>query len=151
MKTAFSSLLRFIDQIQPPKKVHAHCDVPCGVYESDSALWAVETCQKLVEKLLVLEAPATGNKQAVLEYQNTVTRAILVKEEYAQICKEQLLILWTDYFKSEHLAKWPDLHDKIWKATKQCSIVKRTVSLEEVKKLRTLVEEIAAVFKSSKS
>lgn len=150
MKTSFLSFLRFIDKIQPPKKAHAHCDVPCGVYETDSALWAVETCQKLVEKLLALETPAAGNKQAVLEYQNTVTRAILVKEEYAQICKEQLLILWTDYFKAEHLAKWPDLHDKIWKATKQCSVVKRTVSLEEVKKLRTLVEEIAAIFKASK-
>lgn len=133
------------------KVVHAHCDVPCGVYETDSALWAVETCQKLVEKMLALEVPVVGNKQAALEYQNTVTRAVLVKEEYAQICKNQLLILWTDYFKPEHLAKWPDLHDKIWKATKQCSTVKRTVNLEEVKKLRVFVEEIIAVFKSSKS
>lgn len=133
------------------KIAHAHCDVPCGVYETDSALWAVETCQKLVEKLLALEAPAAGNKQAALEYQNTVTRSVLVKEEYAQICKNQLLILWTDYFKPEHLAKWPDIHDKIWKATKQCSTVKRTVNLDEVKKLRVLVEEIATIFKSSKS
>lgn len=133
------------------KIAHAHCDVPCGVYETDSALWAIETCQKLVEKLFALEAPAAGNKQAALEYQNTVTRVVLVKEEYAQICKNQLLILWTDYFKPEHLAKWPDLHDKIWKAAKQCSIVKRTVNLEEVKKLRALVEEIATIFKSSKS
>ncbi len=133
------------------KKAYAHCDVPCGVYETDSALWAALTCQKLVEKLLALEAPASGNKQAALEYQNTVTRTILVKEEYAQICKNQLLILWTDYFKQEHLAKWPNLHDKIWKAAKQCSVVKRTVSLEEVKKLRASVEEIAEIFKSSNS
>ncbi|MBI2639155.1 superoxide dismutase, Ni [Candidatus Peregrinibacteria bacterium] len=133
------------------KKAHAHCDVPCGVYETDSALWAVETCQKLVEKLLALEAPAANNKQASLEYQNTVTRTVLVKEEYAQICKNQLLILWTDYFKAEHIAKWPDLHEKIWKAAKQCSVVKRTVNLDEVKKLRTLVEEIAGIFKASKA
>lgn len=133
------------------KKAYAHCDIPCGVYEIDSALWAVETCQKLVEKLLALEPPTAGNKQALLEYQNTVTRAIVVKEEYAQICKEQLLILWTDYFKPEHLAKWPDLHEKIWKATKQCSIVKRTVSLEEVAKLRTLVQEIADIFRATKT
>lgn len=132
------------------KKAHAHCDVPCGVYETDSALWAVETCQKLVEKLLVLEAPAAGNKQAAMEYQNTVTRAVLVKEQYAQICKEQILILWTDYFKPEHLAKFPNLHEKIWKAAKQCSVVKRTVSLEEVAKLRTMVTEIADIFRTSK-
>jgi nickel superoxide dismutase len=150
-QTSFSKILRFLDTISPPRKVHAHCDVPCGVYETDSALWAVETCQKLVEKLLALETPVAGNKQAQLEYQNTVARAILVKEEYAQICKEQILILWTDYFKPEHLAKYPDLHEKIWKAAKQCSIVKRTVSLDEVNKLRALVTEIAEIFKASKS
>lgn len=132
-------------------KAHAHCDIPCGVYETDSALWAVETCKKLAEKLLALEAPAPGNKQAAVEYQNTVARAVMVKEEYAQICKEQLLILWTDYFKPEHLAKWPDLHEKIWKAAKQCSVVKRTVSLEEVAKLHAMVQEIADIFRATKT
>jgi nickel superoxide dismutase len=147
----FSNILRFLDTLSPPRPVHAHCDVPCGVYETDSALWAVETCQKLVEKLLALEAPPAGNKQAVLEYQNTVTRAILVKEEYAQICKTQILILWTDYFKPEHLTKRSDLHEKIWKAAKQCSVVKRTVSLEEVAKLRAMAQEIAEIFHATKT
>ena len=150
MNTVLASLLRFIDRASPPQRAHAHCDVPCGVYETDSALWAVETCQKLVDKMLALEMPASGNKAAELEYHNTVMRAVLVKEEYAQICKEQLLILWTDYFKPEHLTKWPDLHEKFWKAAKQCSVVKRTVSPEEVKKLRAMVEDIAAIFKASK-
>lgn len=132
------------------KVAHAHCDIPCGVYETDSMMWAVETCQKLVEKLLALEAPNPSDKQAFLEYQNTLSRSIAVKEEYVAICKQQILILWTDYFKPEHLAKWPDLHDKVWKATKQCSVVKRTVSLEEVSKLRTMCAEIAEIFKATK-
>ena len=151
MNTVFSSFLRFLDLISPPQKAHAHCDVPCGVYETDSMKWAVETCEKLVAKMLQLDVPATGDKHSQLEYFNTLTRAILVKEEYAQICKTQILILWTDYFKPEHLAKFPDLHDKIWKAAKQCSVVKRTVSAEEVAKLKTLVNDIAAVFAASKA
>lgn len=134
----------------PLKKAYAHCDVPCGVYETDSALWAVLTCQKMVEKMQALQMPVASDKQALLEYQNTVVRSVSVKEEYAQICKEQLLILWTDYFKPEHLAKWPDLHGKFWNAAKQCSVVKRTVSLEEVAKLRAQVAEIAEIFKASK-
>lgn len=146
-----SRLLRLLDKISPPKKVYAHCDVPCGVYEIDSMKWAVETCMKLVTKLLALELPDLKNKEAFLEYQNTVARSVATKEEYAHICKEQVLILWTDYFKPEHLAANPDLHDKIWKATKQCSIVKRTVSLDEVNKLKTMVDEIAQIFLASKS
>ncbi|MEK7523493.1 MAG: superoxide dismutase, Ni [Patescibacteria group bacterium] len=150
MKNAVSSLLRVLDGISPPQKAQAHCDVPCGVYEPDSMLWAVETCMKLVEKILVLELPDTSDRQSLADHHNTVVRAIHEKEKYAQICKEQILILWTDYFKPEHLAKWPDLHDKIWKAAKQCSVVKRTVSLDEVKKLKTLVDEVAEIFRATK-
>ncbi|MEK7528654.1 MAG: superoxide dismutase, Ni [Patescibacteria group bacterium] len=130
---------------------HAHCDVPCGVYEPDSMKWAVETCDKLVTKILAL-APVdpAKDKEHYFEFHNTLARAIATKEEYAQICKDQILILWTDYFKPEHLTKWPDLHDKVWKATKQCSIVKRTISTAEVAKLRAMVDEIAAIFAETK-
>lgn len=144
------TFLRFLNSVFPPQAAHAHCDIPCGVYEPDSMMWAVSTVQKLIEKLLQLEQPDSKDKQAALEYHNTVTRAIMVKEEYVQICKAQILVLWTDYFKPEHLAKWPDLHDTIWKAAKQCSVVKRTVSLDEVKKLRTMCEEIANIFRETK-
>lgn len=144
------TFLRFLNSVFPPQVAHAHCDIPCGVYEPDSMMWAVETVQKLTEKLFQLEQPDSKDKQAALEYHNTVTRAIMVKEEYAQICKAQILILWTDYFKPEHLTKWPDLHDTIWKAAKQCSVVKRTVGLDEVRKLRTMCEEIANIFRETK-
>lgn len=132
-------------------KVHAHCDVPCGVYEVDSMNWAVETCSKMVNKLLELQIPDAKDTQAMIDYHNTFARSVAVKEQYAQICKEQILILWTDHFKPEHLAKWPNLHEKVWKATKQCSIVKRTVSKEEIKALHDAVHEVAEIFLASKS
>lgn len=144
-------LLRCVDRLSPPLVAHAHCDVPCGVYEPDSMTWAAETCLKLTEKLLGLELPNQQEKKAVLEYHNTVARAVAVKEEYAEICKREMLILWTDYFKPEHLVKWPDLHEKIWKATKQCSVIKRSVSTEECKKLQAMVAEIAEIFRSTKN
>jgi len=151
MKTSksFSQLLRFIDKVSPPEQVLAHCDIPCGVYETDSAMWAVETCEKLVKKLHELQPHAQSGPE-YLEYLNSVSRAVAVKEEYAEICKRQLWILWTDYFKTEHLIKWPDLHEKIWKATKQCSMVKRTVSVDACAQLRLMVAEIADIFAASK-
>ncbi|PJC37205.1 superoxide dismutase, Ni [Candidatus Peregrinibacteria bacterium CG_4_9_14_0_2_um_filter_53_11] len=145
-----NTLLSFLNNSIKPTPAHAHCDVPCGVYEVDSMSWAVETCMKLVDKLAALEEPAHDDQAHRLEYHNTVTRAVMVKEEYAQICKEQVLILWTDYFKPEHLEKWPNLHDLVWKTTKQCSVVKRTVDLAEVKKLHDLVHEVADIFKATK-
>ena len=35
--------------------------------------------------------------------------------------KRELDILWHDYFKPEHLEKYPDLHDTFWKAAKLAS------------------------------
>lgn len=139
-------ILRVLDSIKKPEKVYAHCDVPCGVYETDSIKHAVETVTKLTEKLLDLKNQELDD----LEKMNILVRSVQVKEEYAQICKEQLLILWTDYFKPEHLEKWPNLHDLFWKATKQCSEVKRHVNLEACQKLKELTDQIADIFAESK-
>jgi nickel superoxide dismutase len=140
----------FREWIESLPVASAHCDVPCGVYEPDSMTWAAETCFKLAEKLEGLELPEWSDKHHVLEFHNTATRAVGVKEEYAQICKTQVLILWTDYFKPEHLEKWPDLHEKVWKITKQCSTVKRSVSKAEAQKLKDMVKELADIFKETK-
>ena len=32
------------------KPVYAHCDVPCGIYETDTMKHAAETCRRMVEK-----------------------------------------------------------------------------------------------------
>jgi nickel superoxide dismutase len=84
------------------------------------------------------------------ESMNTAIRCIMTKEEHAQKCKDQLYLLWSDYFKPEHLEKFPDLHDKFWKATKQCGKVKQTMSLEECEKLIEMVHDISHMFADSK-
>lgn len=142
-------LQKWIENLSIPV-AHAHCDVPCGVYEPDSMLWAAETCVKLCEKLQALELPDSNNKMQVLEFHNTLARAISVKEEYAQICKKEALILWTDYFKMEHFGKWPNLSEMVHKITKQCSLVKRGISLEEAKKLQIMAKELADIFRTTK-
>lgn len=148
---ALLNLLASLLEKFPAQPAHAHCDVPCGVYEPDSMAWAAETCFKLAQKLEGLELPITlRGKHEVLDFHNTVTRAVMVKEEYAEICKRQVLILWTDYFKPEHLAKWPNLHETVWKITKQCSVVKRSVSSAEAQKLKDMVGELAGIFAESK-
>jgi nickel superoxide dismutase len=134
----------------PSSTVHAHCDVPCGVYEPDSMVWAAETCFKLAEKMEGLELPTSGNKHEVLEFHNTMSRSVGIKEKYAQICKKEALILWTDYFKPEHFEQWPDLSDKVLAITKQCSVVKRSVSASEATKLKEMVAELANIFRETK-
>ncbi|MBI4175763.1 MAG: superoxide dismutase, Ni [Candidatus Aenigmarchaeota archaeon] len=144
-------ILAKIDDAVPPRTAHAHCDIPCGVYEPDTMTWAAETACKMAEKLNALELPREGDKKARLEYVNTAARMVEIKEKFAHKCKEELLILWTDYFKPEHLSRFPDLHEKVWKAAKQCSTVKRGTSVEEAARLKEMVAEIAEIFRKSKS
>lgn len=82
---------------------------------------------------------------------NNRVRAITTKEEHARICKEELLILWTDYFKSEHLEKFPDLHNTFWEAAKLCSKAKQSIDPEIAKQLVEAVDKIADIYKQSKT
>lgn len=70
----------------------------------------------------------------------------MVKEDHAELCKKEILILWTDYFKPEHLEKFPDLHDLVWKTCKLCSDNKRAVDEEKAKELVEAVDKIADIF-----
>lgn len=128
------------------KPVYAHCDVPCGIYETDTMTHAAATCKRMIEKYQ--EIGEVDDEDA--ESMNTAIRCVLTKEKHAQKCKDELYLLWSDYFKPEHLEKFPHLHDTFWQATKQCSKVKQTMSMEEADKLVEMVHEIAHIFADSK-
>jgi len=66
------------------------------------------------------------------------------------LVKHHLWVLWTDYFKPEHLEKHPDLHDLFWRATKQAGTVKKSVDSAESQKLLDLIDEVAKVFAATK-
>lgn len=127
------------------KPVYAHCDIPCGIYETDTMRHAADTCLRMIEKI-----EALGNVHSDADDHANFIRMINIKERHAQLCKDQIFLLWSDYFKPEHLQKTPDLHDKMWQAVKQCSKVKQTVSKEEAQKLIDIVHDIGHMFEESK-
>lgn len=126
------------------KTVYAHCDIPCGIYETDTMMHSAETCRRMIQKIEEL-----GELDSI-EKHNTFVRSVVNKEKHAQKVKRELYILWSDYFKPEHLEKYPDLHDRLWKAAKQASTVKQTVSMEEAEKLINMVHDISHLFAETK-
>lgn len=128
------------------KPVSAHCDVPCGIYETDTMTHAAATCLRMTEKIEALEDADQEKSDA----HNNFIRMVMTKERHAQLCKEQIYLLWSDYFKPEHLQKFPDLHERMWHAAKQCGKVKQSISKEEAQKLVDMVHEISHVFADSK-
>ncbi|MCE2468749.1 MAG: superoxide dismutase, Ni [Caldilineaceae bacterium] len=146
------SLLSRLESRRPALEVSAHCDGPCGVYDPADARIRAEAVLSMTKKILDLEQPSRseGNAAAVVDYLNTTARFIAIKEQEAQGAKDQLLILWTDYFKPEHLADYPDLHDTFWQAAKLCSACKVGVDLEAAQNLLATVEKIHGIFWATK-
>src|ERR1700742_4723327 len=85
---------------------HAHCDLPCGVYDPAQARIEAESVKAIQEKY-------QGNEDPVFR-----TRALIIKEQRADLVKHHLWVLWTDYFKPPHLEKYPQLHGLFNEATK---------------------------------
>jgi nickel superoxide dismutase len=125
----------------------AHCDGPCGVYDPASIRIAAEAVVSMTKKILDLKKPEGDDKA----YQNTLSRFIAVKEEQATVAKREILVLWTDYFKPNHLEQFPNLHDTFWKAAKLCSACKYELSLEHCEELMAACKEIHDMFWASKN
>jgi len=131
--------------LRPSVVAHAHCDIPCGIYDPTPAKIAADTVAKMVEKVNALDKGATD-----FTTRANFVRMIQVKEEHAQICKKELEILWSDYFKPEHLQKYPNLHDTFWKAAKLCSKNKQNVDAAAAAELQATVKEISDIFWATK-
>ena len=122
----------------PTRTVHAHCDLPCGVYDPAQARIEAESVKAIQEKYQGDEDPSFR------------TRAIAIKEQRANMVKEHLWVLWTDYFKPEHLEKYPELHNLFWNATKEAGAAKKANDPAQGQKLLDLIGEIDRIFRETK-
>jgi len=134
-----SRVLSVADRISAPTAAHAHCDLPCGVYDPAQARIEAQSVKAIMERYQQNQDP---------DYR---TRCIVIKEERADLVKHHLWVLWTDYFKPEHLDKVPNLHDLFWRATKAAGDAKKTNDVAVADKLLGLIDEVAAAFQATKS
>ena len=131
--------MRLLTRLLEPKTVaHAHCDLPCGVYDPAQARIEAESVKAIAEKYQQNTDP---------EFR---TRCIIIKEQRSELVKHHLWVLWTDYFKPEHLEKYPQLHDIFWKATKKAGEVKKTTDVKVADDLLAQIAEIDKIFWATK-
>ena len=65
--------------------------------------------------------------------------------------KDELDILWHDYFRPDHLEKYPDLHTTFWNANKLASKNKQSVDMDAAEQLVDAVDRIAETFWATKN
>ena len=115
--------------------MHARSDPAQARVEAESVK-AIQTRYQDAEKFKMASETAEDYR----------TRAIAIKEARADLVKDHLWVLWTDYFKPEHLEKYPQLHELFWNAPKEAGLAKKSVDPEQGQKLLDAIDEIGKIF-----
>ena len=124
----------------PVTTVHAHCDLPCGVYDPAQA------------KIEAQSVKACMEKYHASDDHDFKARAIAIKEDRSNMVKEHLWVLWTDYFKAPHFEKYPNLNTLFNEATKLAGAggTKGTTDVAVADALIAKIDEIAEIFWETK-
>lgn len=129
------------------EEASAHCDIPCGIYDPHLAQLSALTVVRMVDLMAELDkAPKANN----LEYHNSMSRYIAVKEEHAEQCKREVRVIWGDYIKQEHLDKHPGLPALVHRILQLGSKARQTASRETAMELLAAVNQFAEIFWETK-
>ena len=133
--------MRLLARLLAPKvTAHAHCDLPCGVYDPAQARIEAESLKAIDEKYAQNSDP---------EFR---TRCLIIKEQRSELVKHHLWVLWTDYFKPPHFEKYPQLHQLFNEATKLAGAAgtKGSTNVATADELLAKIEEISKIFWETK-
>lgn len=129
--------MRLLEKLNPFRvpTAHAHCDIPCGIYDPEQARIEAESCLKIIQKYHDSDDPIFRD------------RCVQVKEERGSLAKEHIAVLWTDWYKpGTHGEEW---HDLFSRAVKTASEVKRSVDESKAQELLSLIDEIDELWKKN--
>ena len=127
--------------LEPKAVAHAHCDLPCGVYDPAQARIEAESIKGIDEKFQQNTDPAFR------------TRCLIIKEQRSELVKHHLWVLWTDYFKAPHFEKYPQLNTLFNEATKLAGSAGAKGSSDPAvaDQLLAKIEEISKIFWETKA
>ncbi|MGE0820425.1 MAG: superoxide dismutase, Ni [Candidatus Nanopelagicales bacterium] len=134
-------MLRTVRRLLAPSvTVHAHCDLPCGVYDPAQAKIEAQSVKACIEKYHASDDEVFKG------------RAVAIKEERSDLVKHHLWVLWTDYFKAPHFEKYPQLNGLFNEATKLAGAggTKGSLDVAVADQLLAKIDEIAEIFWETK-
>jgi nickel superoxide dismutase len=147
LRTTLDSLasrtLRLLDAAAPPPLAHAHCDIPCGIYDPHLMQIGALTVIRMNQLVDALAQDHAKEK-------NNLTRYILVKEEHAELVKREARVIWGDYFKPEHVEKHKDLPDLTWNILKLAGKNKQELNGQAAQELLQATQRFAEIFWDTK-
>lgn len=140
------NLLSALDKKLQFKTVSAHCDIPCKIYDPISAQIAVLTMIRMVDLIEEIQS----KDELSLADQAQLGRLVAQKEEHGFKVKEEVRVIWGDYFKQPQFDQFPQTHKLAHDIMLAASKAKQNVNKEQTLALLDLVNEFADIFWQSK-
>jgi nickel superoxide dismutase len=142
---------RLVDAVVPPRAVFAHCDIPCGIYDPTDAQLSALTILRMDQLIAEAVAPAMDAKaEERSAYISKVSRYTAVKEQHAERLKNDVRVIWGDFFTPDHAKQFPQIHELTWKILKQASKARQGTNVADAQELLKMVQEFSEVFWQAK-
>ncbi|PHS24700.1 MAG: superoxide dismutase, Ni [Methylophaga sp.] len=139
-------IVKELDKALKFETASAHCDVPCGIYDPSTAQIAALT----VIRMLDLISELAENDNLTVADQAKLARFIDQKEQHANQVKEEIRIIWGDYFKQPQFDQVPGVHELVHSIMLQGSKCRQTIERENGLELLNLVNQFAEGFWKTK-
>ena len=127
------------------EKAEAHCDIPCKIYDPAIAQVAGLSVVRLIDLLHEIDP-----SDSTLKSEAHKSRLVIEKETQAKIVKNEVTIIWGDYFKTPQIEAHPNVHNLVHDIMMTASKCKQDVKRENAEELVTKINEFATIFWKTK-
>ncbi len=141
-------LIKQIERVAAVEEASAHCDIPCKIYDPSTAQIAALTVLRMVDLIQETDSAANGNHD--VKYHNSMFRFVAQKEEHAAAVKDEVRVIWGDYFKTPQFEKFPEIHELTHKIMLLASACKQHVDRDKTLELIDAVNRFAEIFWATK-
>ena len=125
------------------EEANAHCDIPCKIYDPAVVQVAALTVVRILDIISELEESSKGN-------QSELARLAIEKENQARIVKDEIRIIWGDYFKDPQIEMYPNIHSLVHSIMMSGSKCKQSIDRQNGLDLVEQVNEFTEAFWGTK-
>ena len=139
--------IQIIDRFRPFPQAKAHCDIPCGIYDPITAQINSLTVVRMMDLMAGL---AEGDEKTRVDFHNSMSRYIAVKEEHAEKAKNEIRVIWGDFIKDVHVEKYPELPGLVHKIMQLGSKCRQAADREHGLAFVAAINQFSEIFWSIK-
>ena len=125
------------------EEANAHCDIPCKIYDPAVVQVAALSVVRILDIISELDESSKGN-------QSELARLTIEKENQARIVKDEIRIIWGDYFKDPQIEMYPNIHSLVHSIMMAGSKCKQSTDRQNGLDLVELVNEFTEAFWGTK-